>query len=367
MADNDDEKTGEESALGGAVDLVTKIAAALAGILGLVGYVLVLGAAVLWLQLHQEGLPQVVPVSIAAHEQLMVIGAQALAMWIALLAVLGGLAAWIASGDPERRHFGYPDALFALAISLATLFALDSSPSWKWFLVTMPFLDAAVLVVMAIYLWPSRDAVAAALIPTGFAVALGVALSFLGNGNEVAGSAGAVVIFGSLVVLAPALQRWRAGTKNTKATISRIDQDERAGLHQALGSDDSDDMPTPIVWIRRIALGVTVLLVLGVIAVTSQVERHDDFHKAVVELKSGKCAIGDYVTTSDNNLVLAQPVYKNVDGEKAEEEEDKESRLTLIPTDEVIEVQLFPSTPKGLKLEKVTCPSEVLVEPPSAG
>jgi hypothetical protein len=291
----------------------------------------------------------------------MVIGAQALAMWVVLLAVLSGLAGWIASGDPDRRHFGYMDALYALAISLATLFALDSSSDWKWWLATMPFLDAAALVIVAIRFWPSRDTVAAALIPVGFAVALGAALAFLGNGNEVASSAGAVVIFGTLVVLAPTLQRWRTGNKNTQTTISQIDQEKRARLLQALESDTSDVTPPAIVWIRRVALGLAVLLVLGAIAVTSQVQKHDDFHKAVVELKSGKCATGDYVTTSDDKLVLAQPLYGEVKDEKAEEE-DENTRLTFIPTDEIIEVQLFPSTPRGLKLEGVDCP-KVLVEP----
>jgi hypothetical protein len=362
MPDSDDEKTGEKSGVTGAVDLVTKIAAALAAVFGLVGYVLVLGAAVLWLQLHQEGLPPVVPVSIAAHEQLMVLGAQALAMWIVLLAVLGGLAAWIASGDPDRRHFGYPDALFALAISLAMLFALDASPSWKRWLVAMPLLDAIVLVLVAVGFWPSRDTVAAALIPAGFAVGLGAALSFLGNGNEVASSAGAVVIFGTLVVLAPTLQRWRTGSRNARAAISRIDQEKRGGLLQALESDKSDGTPTAIAWIKRLGLGLAVLLFLGAIAVTSQVERHDDFHKAVVELKGGTCATGNYVTTSDDKLVLAQPLYSDLNSEK-EEEEDEETRLTMIPTDEIIEVQLFPSTPAELKLEEVKCPTKVVVKP----
>jgi hypothetical protein len=363
MPDNDADKSGGESAVGNAVDLVTKIAAALAAVLGLVGYVLVLGAAVLWLQLRQEGLPRVVPVSIAAHEELMVVGAQALAMWVVLLAVLGGLATWIASGDPERRRFGYWDALFALAISLATVFAFDASSDWKWWLAAMPLGTALVLVVVAICYWPSRDTVAAALIPIGFAVGLGAALAFLGNGNEVASSAGAVVIFGTLVILAPTLQRWRTGTKNTQTAISRIEQEERGRLVEALKTDTVDDTPVAIVWIKRIALGVSVLLVLGVIAVTSQVEKHDDFHKAVVELKNGQCATGDYVTASDDKVVLAQPRFKKADNEKEEEDDEDETRLALIPTDEILEVQLFPSTPNELTLEQVTCPAGVLIEP----
>jgi hypothetical protein len=363
------ESSGGKSGVSGAVDLVTKIAAALAGILGLVGYVLVLGAAVLWLQLRQEGLPRVVPVSIAAHEELMVVGAQALAMWIVLLAVLGGLAAWIASGDPDRRRFGYGDALFALTISLATVFALDSSSDWKWWLAAMPLGDAFVLTLVAIAFWPSRDTVAAALIPAGFAVGLGAALAFLGNGNEIASSAGAVVIFGTLVVLTPLLQRWRTGKKNVQTTISQLAKAEKekpkeSPLRKALETEAPDDTPTAIVWLRRIVLGAAVLLVLGIIAVTSQVERHGDFHKAVVELKTGKCATGDYVTTSDDKIVLAQPLYKKVDGAEGEEE-DEETRLSLIPTSEIVEVQLFPSTPEKLKLEKVTCPAGVLVEAPA--
>jgi len=362
------EGSGGETGVAGVVDLVTKIATALAGILALVGYVLVLGAAVLWLQLRQEGLPRVVPVSIAAHGELMVIGAQALAMWVVLLAVLGGLAAWIASGDPDRRHFGYLDALFALAISLATVFALDSSSGWKW-LAVMPLGDAFFLGAVAIVCWPSRDTVAAALIPAGFAVGLGAALAFLGDGNELAGSAGAVVIFGTLVVLAPTLQRWRTGNKNTRTAVSKLTKAEegkedgkqaKSPLRQALETPTPDDTPTAIVWMRRIVLGAAVLVVLGVIAVTSQVERHGDFHKAVVELKGGKCATGDYVTTSDDKLVLAQPRYKKVDGEK-EEEEDEKTRLSLIPTSEIVEVQLFPSTPEKLELKKVDCPAGVLV------
>lgn len=145
-----------------AVDLASKVIAALAALLGMAGYVLVLGAAILWLRLQQVDLPPEVPVSLAARPELIAIGAQAVAVWALLVAVLGGLAAWIVTGDPQRRRFERREAGLALGVTISALLALDSTAPLT---VLLPVLVAVCTAVMAVYYWPSVDAVTAVVLP----------------------------------------------------------------------------------------------------------------------------------------------------------------------------------------------------------
>src|SRR5436305_785349 len=67
---------------------LSRIVAASGAVLGLAGYVYLIGAAVLWARLNQAGLPTEVPVSIAIRPELAVLGAETLAVWVGFIGVI---------------------------------------------------------------------------------------------------------------------------------------------------------------------------------------------------------------------------------------------------------------------------------------
>jgi hypothetical protein len=327
-----------------AVDLAGKVVAFLAALLGLAGYVLLLGAAIVWLRLNQVDLPPDLSVSLAAREELIVIGAQAVAVWVVFATALGGLAAWIVTGDPERRRFDVGDAGLALAVTLAIVFALDSeSISW---LVSLPGIAVAIVIVGALFFWPSDEAVMAVALPVAVALALGLALSFLSPGNEIATAAGASFIFGALVLLAPPLQEWRARQEANRTALSLLEAEADspgrppAAIRVALERREPENAQSQaLLWIKRSAVAFTSLLILGVVSVTSQVDRDQDFHKALVSLSNGDCVAGTYITRGKDQLIIAEPNWTG---------DEKTARIAVIPTKEVLEVQVY--SDQGSKL-----------------
>ncbi len=333
-----------------AVDLASKVIAALAALLGTAGYVLVLGAAILWLRLQQVDLPPEVPVSLAARQELIAIGAQAVAVWVLLVGVLGGLAVWIVSGDPQRRRFERKEAGLALGVTISTLLALDSAAPVT---VVLPILVAVFTVVMAVWYWPSVEAVTAVVLPIGAGLGLAVALSALVHDNGMATAVGATFIFGVLVLVAPSLQRWRAQQDvNRNALVQLKVQQQTAGGDLAENDPLAMALKQPgrtpkrsdaIVWIERVAVVLVALVILGAIAVASQVERDEDFHRALVSLANGDCVKGTYIARGSEQIVLAQPNLVS---------DEKRARITTIPAKEVLEVQLYGKPIEGADLAR---------------
>lgn len=318
-----------------AVDLAGKIVAFLASLLGLAGYVLLLGAAIVWMRLRMVDLPPNLSVSLAAREELIVIGAQAVAMWVALACVLGGLAAWIVTGDPDRRHFDLGDGALALTVTLAIVFA--RAPGSAELLVLLPLSAVAIVASGALSFWPSNEAVSAVVVPIGVAVALGVTLDFLDAGNQVATAAGATFIFGALVLLAPSLRERRARQEANRAALTLLR--DGAGPQGTAPPEiiaalerhpPASERSTAILWIERGGIAFAVLLVLGVVSVTSQVDPDGDLNKALVSLSNGGCVSGTFVTRGKDQLVIADST-----------ENDTAARIAVIPTKEVLEVQVY--------------------------
>jgi hypothetical protein len=343
-------KNGPDQASKNGLDLASKVIAALAALLGTAGYVLVLGAAILWLRLEKVDLPTEVPVSLASRQELIAIGAKAVAVWVLLVAVLGGLAAWIVSGDPQRRRFDRKEAGLALGVTISALLALDSAVPWA---VLVPGLVASYTTVKAVQAWPSLDTVTAVVLPIGVGLALAFALSFLVQDDGVATLIGATFIFGVLVLVAPSLQRWRAQQEiNQKALVQLEVQQHTSGddlsEHDPLATALKQQGRGPsrsgiVVWIQRVAVVSVALLVLGVIAVASQIERDEDFHRALVILTNGDCIKGTYIARGSEQIVLAQPNLKG---------DDKVPRITTIPAKEVLEAQVYGKSIEGAELAR---------------
>jgi hypothetical protein len=342
-----------------AVDLASKVLAALAGLLGLAGYVLVLGATILWFRLNEVGLPNEVPISLAGRQELIAIGARAVAVWLLLVVVLGGLAAWIITGDPERRRFERREAALALAVTVSAVIALEGPVR---LLVVLPGTVALVTAIWSWWKWPSTEAVTASVLPLG--VGLGLAFALYGiHGNGLAEAAGATFIFGALVLLAPPLQQWRARQEANRAAIAQITVKAQASNGCAKNAPDGNPLikalerhgrpeshSGTVLWIRRVALGLVALLILGVIAVASQVERDENFHQAVVSLTNGDCVVGTYVVRGGEQIVLAQPSLAREEEEEEEGKRVPQPRIMAIPTKEVLKVQVYGKASEGTDL-----------------
>jgi hypothetical protein len=337
-------------------ELVTNVLSAIAAILGLAGYVLLLGAAVLWLRLNEVDLPPEVPVSLASREELIVIGAQAVAVWVVLAAVLGGMAAWIVSGTPERRRFGYHEAGLSLTVALSILLALEGV-GW---LAVLPGIAVVVALAGCLLFWPSADAVAAVALPLAFAVALGLSLSFLGDGSQLATSAGATFIFGSLVLLTPRLQRWRARQEANQTALARLeveDGEKENPLVVALKQAPARPRSTVQLWVERVSIALLILLILGIVSVTSQVDRDGDFRRALISLTNGDCIEGTYLVRGNEQIVIAQPEDNGA---------ETQARIAVIPVKEVLDAQIYSSPSAGSPLvRKEQCQGvvEQLVRP----
>lgn len=195
-------------------------------------------------------------------------------------------------------------------------------------------------------------------------------MSFLVHDNGVATAVGATFIFGVLVLLAPSLQRWRAQQEINQTALAQLkvqqqtsDRDPSADVPLAAALEQQGRGRTRsaiVIWIERVGVVSVTLLVLGVIAVASQVERDEDFHKALVSLTNGDCIKGTYIARGNEQIVLAQPnVRRN----------DKRSRITTIPTKEVLEVQIYGKSIEGEDLapDEGCAHSADLVRPAQAG
>lgn len=79
-----------------ALQAIAQLIPALVAVLGATGYVLVLGAIVVRARLRLAEFPGEVPISLASQQELIVIGAQALAIWLVLGVALAVFAAYLA-------------------------------------------------------------------------------------------------------------------------------------------------------------------------------------------------------------------------------------------------------------------------------
>ncbi|HEX6753661.1 MAG TPA: hypothetical protein VF093_08780 [Solirubrobacterales bacterium] len=342
-----------------AIDTITKIVGVLAAILGTAGYVLVLGAAILWVRLQDVDLPPEVPVSLATREELIAMGAQAVAVWLLLLVALGSLAAWIVTGDPGRRRFGYAEAGLALSVTVATLLALEGDQPWT---IAPAAIAVAYVAGGAWRYWPSLDAVTAVVLPVTAGAGLGAALALLNNRNGFATAAGASFIFGVLVLLTPQLQQWRARQEANRHALAQLKAEKAEALKplaDALEKGPGQHRPPAIVWIGRAAAASLALIALGIISVGSQLDHDENFHKALVSLTNGDCIEGTYVVRGADQIVIGHSNVLDHDSEDA--------RIATVPLAEVLEVQVYGASLDGVDLSRdKLCKEheeEVLVRP----
>jgi hypothetical protein len=106
-------------------------------------------------------------------------------------------------------------------------------------------------------------------------------------------------------------------------------------------------------WLRMIAFGVVGMLILGWVAVASQLDKEHNFHRVLVSLTTGRCLEATYLARNSDQLVLAdrQPNSDN-------------SRVVVVPAKEVLEVQIQnPRGPGGELNMRHRCAPDAVVAP----
>lgn len=361
-----------------AIDLIEKVVGILAALLGMAGYVLVLGAVIVWWRVNDVGLPPEVPISLASREELIAIGAQAVAVWLLMVVGFGSLTAWIVTGDPGRRHFGYAEAGLALAVAASTWLAVEKGVV---ILALAPIaLSAAYAALRVAIFRPSLEAFASLALPMAVGGGIGAAFGALENRGELATGLGLALVFVGFSLVTPKLQRWRARLDANRSAVFQLEENEAAvaggPLHQLLQELERGPgrrRSPAVTWIERAAVGAAALLILGTLSISSQIDRDENFHDVLVSLANGDCVKGTYIVRGGSQLVIGYPELDPPEGEeeKKKEKEEEEIRIATIPLEDVLDVQVYGAANRGTAIEDdrgcVENGREAVVRPAGAG
>ena len=318
---------------------ITQALIALVTAVGAAGYLYILGGAILWARLRGAGWPTEVPISLASRSELIVVGAQTLAVLIVLVALLTALTlATTRSGLPAWWIVVGVVVGFSLGLTLHGVFDHDING-------LIAFCAVAVVVV----------AVAAAMFQPSLAWLIGLGLIIAGGGASAwatsiliqdvrpssvglvwATFAGVLVVARSLQVAFNRREANLAAVRNAEDHVRNLTREREsleglsaddprvlknqaagrtasmfaAGVRGKLGVPMEGQRRSIWRWGRWIALAAAALLLLGGVAVAAQLDEEHDFNRAVVRMDNGRCLHGAYLGQDDKRVVLggrAQP------------------------------------------------------------
>jgi hypothetical protein len=360
-----------------AAQAVGQLVSAVVAVLGTAGYVIVLGAIVLWVRLREASFPKEVPISLASREELLVIGAQALAVWIVLAAALLLLASRLMGASLVDRRAAIADLILGLASTVVVLAVMEKT---NWEIITFGggLLGLAVIgvAISALALRPPFSVWLAALVPVAVGVGLPFVVSSLGDESDPVGTVGtAWVAFLLLLLLLPTLASLRAQRDANSAAIDRLEMERSdltresatapAGaserlhvLNRLLASlRERRHAASARLWLRGTAAGVAGLVLLGGIAVASQFDKAKLFRTGVVSLNTGRCVQATYLSRNSSYVVLGdqQKFPPASDGNVLP------NKVVAIPISEVREVQVRNPTARGIPMTSGACGEDVVV------
>jgi hypothetical protein len=356
--------------------ILSRLLAGLAAALGAAGYVYLLGATVLWLRLHNADLPTEVPLSIATRSELIVIGAQALVVWLVLAVLLALVLASVLRSDWPGPAATIANATMGIAIAFSVFVAVDQDKP----ALLLPALVAALIACVAAAVFaPPGIRLTHTILWSAAGAASGFSISELVDSEEFGSLAAAWGATIALLVIAIALRgQWRRREDSAAALaaleqrVAAIDKEidtcvkadpkdprlprlrQQRGALESTASQVRRKFGIPVVasarpvwlWWRWAALIVFGLVVLGGIAVATQLDESKDFEKAVVALDNNTCVQGTYIARDENRLVLA---------EQPDTEGSEDVRVAVIPAAKVVEVQVGRPLGEPAALEPVKC------------
>jgi hypothetical protein len=376
----------------GASSAVTQLLAAAAAVIGGAGYVYLLGAAVLWTRLEQAHLPTDVPVSLAFRPELVVMGAETLAIW-ATLGIVIGLMLW--AGMRARSTEIWPTLAGAVAGAALGVLLWSAAVLGSRVPILLALLPVALPVVAGAAAPAPLDMVRAAAIPAAAAGAAAAGTCELVHTERAFEAGLAWVTFAALLVAALLL---RPGYRSRKLTLEALATQEelrdRLAEHAVrygeadptratlLGESSSADarartlrtkLRAPVdpgqravwQWWQWSVLAVAGLLVLGAIALVHEAGGENGFETAFVALDNKRCVSGSYIAGDAKQLLLGAKRWDYSVGRYRR-------RVVLIPETSVHELQIRPPRAPTADISVVhPCTGEVVqklaADRPAAG
>ncbi len=374
-----------------ALQVFGQLVSALVAVLGATGYILVLGAIVLWIRLGEAGFSKEVPLSFASREEMLVLGAQALAVWLVLALALVALAARLMTTRALSRRDTVVDVALGVSVSIATQAAIDRTAIEVTLAVGLVPLAAITWVLIgALRIRPPAAVWIAPLLAAGVGVMLPLTVDQLGDvrgpGTVLTAWAAFIVVLLSL----PSLRAQRRQIAANAAAINRLEMERADIADPPAGAVVPDPAPLAAInpllaalrdrlatdnrrfWLRGVSVGLAGLLMLGGIAVASQFEKKHLFRTAFVSLNTGRCVKATYISRNKENVVLGdQQRFEHNDGVFKLDEDDEPIRrdpappnqVVAVPVSEVLEIQVRDPTDEGVPMTSAVCGDEALIAP----
>jgi hypothetical protein len=186
-----------------------------------------------------------------------------------------------------------------------------------------------------------------------------------------------------VLLLLPALKATRIELNATEAAVAQLETNRTAALAAggtaAAAAARETSTPNRLLralreraralrtafWFRSVGVAAFGLLLLGGIAVASQFDKQSLFRAALVSLSTGRCVRGTYLVRSGDRVVLGdQELYKALAPGSEHYERKKrtqgrlgppQNKVVVIPSDEVLELQVINPTAVGVRLKPISC------------
>jgi hypothetical protein len=345
-----------------AMGLITQLVPLLVGVLGLAGYVLVLGAAVLWLRLTEARLPTEVPISLASREELIVMGAQALALWLVLVAVLAILVTQVFDDGESIRPRTLVDLVLGMAIVGAVL-APEDAAKVLWLL---PGLALLVLLAAVLIYRPPLESLWRTAVPAVCGGLLVGAVWYFADEQRFVTLAAAAVTVAAVLIVVPTLRSRHvhgaaneAAAERLAATGNPSETDPRLLLALRDQPSSQTRRGRLVDRLRWVGIAIGALVLLGAVAVASQLDHRHNFRMAFVSLNTGRCISGTYLGRSDKLVVLGAPARdKSRDGRPP-----VDARAVAFSVDRVLELQVHHPRSTPAALRSVRCADIAIIAP----
>jgi Collagen triple helix repeat (20 copies) len=360
-----------------AMQVLSQVVAALVAAVGATGYIILLGAAVLWVRLHEGFFPKEVPISYASREELLVMGAQALAVWVVLAIALTVLASRLVASETVTNSDMAADIAFGFSVSVVALAWIEGAETWTiWVGVAFAAVAAVIVVVAAFSIRPPVVAWVAALVPAAVGIAMPVCIHLLDDTKTTPTVLTAWATFAVVLIWFPTMRAQRQRIAANTAAISSLELE-----HPELRPQSEIAVPKTVarlaaairaqlrqarvrLWLRAALVGLAGLLTLGIIAVASQFDRLNMFQGAVASLKDGRCLEGTYLARNNDQLVLGDQQRLELAGKQAEDDAWAKNRVIVIPAAQVLDLQVTNPVGVGLPLTTRKC-GDLKSPPPS--
>jgi hypothetical protein len=354
------------------VQVLGELAAGVVAAVGATGYVIALGAIVTWIRLGAAGFAKAVPLSFASREELLVVGAQALTVWLILAGALIALAARLMTNQDVGRPYLIVVSVLGVSATVATQAAV-AGPDRA---IAIPVLVVLSGVIVALAATSAAVRLAPAtwvtpLLAVVLGIALPVAVHEFAEQDGVGTSLAAWVAFGLVLWWLPPLRRLSLEITANETAIGHLEADDPALDPGAPPTAERNRRRLLVVlrqqlaaakrrfWARALCVGVGALIALGLIAIGSQFEKQKLFRTAFVTLDTGRCVTGTYLSRNKEQLVIGdQQGYTLKRGKVVRLSHAPPNKVVVFPAAHVVKLEVRDPSERGVKMINEPCPKD---------